>query len=176
MTASNITFNAIKHHVGFIRTFIKDASANVQYEELRRIGTSQMDLYIGALTIDAISNELLNLLAKDDFLAEDKYKKQLVAKDGYMEYSLSDGTAWTLRLGEIGQQYIHIHPSRYTKNTVRVKAGILKTAIAFLAERRTDFSTETINEIRINLGLSPIKSVDETKGIQAMLNIMKCKM
>ncbi len=172
MTASNITFNAIKHHKGFIKTFIAEASANVLYVELRRIGSSQMDLYIGKLPIEAIQQEILALLANDDLLAIENYKKQLIANDGYMEYTLSDSSTWTLRLGEIGQQYIHLHPSRYAKHTLRVKAGTLKTAIAFLAERQTELSTEIVNDVRARLSLSPIKNVLETKGIQMILDII----
>ncbi len=167
-----IIFNALKHHLGFIRSFAQQIGTENLCTDLLKIGGSQMDLYIGDLTIEQIFEETAIFLHKNDWYDVGKYKEQLIKKGHYIECDLSDGSTWTLRLGIDDTQYIHIHPSRYAQHTQRVKAGVLKTAIAFLVRRETDLSTATINAVRKELGLSPVKNLENFTGFRAILDLI----
>ena len=167
-----IIFNAIKHHLGFIRTFVEHTDNKNLSTDLLKIGGSQMDLYIGDLTTEQIFAETTAFLHKNDWYAVDKYKEQLKNNGHYIECILSDDSTWTLRLGIDDVQYIHIHPSRYARHTLRVKAGVLKTAIAFLARQETDVSTGTVNVVRKDLDLSPVKSLEGFTGFQTVLDLI----
>ena len=167
-----ILFNALKHHLGFIRTLIAKGDKENLYADLLKIGGSQMDLYVGTLTIEQISAEITAFLQKNDWYDTPQYKRHLAQNGHYIECVISDGSTWTLRLGMDEVQYIHIHPSRYARHTQRVKAGVLKTAIAFLVEKPTVFSTETVNGIRQRLDLSPVKSLVHFTGIQGVLDLI----
>jgi hypothetical protein len=175
MTHSNIVFNSIKHHLGFIQAYVAQGNCENVYTDALKIGGSQMDLYIGNLTIKAIKSEIIAFLDENDFLEIKKYKCQLAAQGNYFECTLSDNSIWTMRMGIDDAQYIHIHPSRYALHTTRVKAGALKTAIAFLIENPANLTTIAINEIRQKLKLSPIKDIDHFKKIHEIIALIQNK-
>jgi hypothetical protein len=114
-------------------------------------------------------------LHKKDWYTVDKYKEQLMKNGHYIECDLSDCSTWTLRLGIDDTQYIHIHPSRYARHTLRVKAGVLKTAIAFLARQEKDVSTATVNAVRRELDLSPVKNLEGFTGFHAVLDLINLR-
>ena len=99
-----------------------------------------MDLYLGSLNPRQISNEIINKIKNFGLYTYIKYRKWL-SEEGkqYKQIDLSDTSVWMLRFGNEKDRYIHIHPGRYSPNTMRVKAKTLKTAIAVnvLAEGKT---------------------------------------
>jgi len=88
--------------------------------------------------------------------------------------TLSDGSVWVLRKGVESAHYVHIHPGRYSKYSIRVKATTLKSAIAikiFYGELSIT-SLGKINDARKFLNISPIKNLDPKKSIGKMLTIL----
>jgi hypothetical protein len=57
-----VLFNALKHHLGYIKDFIERSAAGnyieVVVRQLLLIGESQMDLYLGALTPERIAYQI----------------------------------------------------------------------------------------------------------------------
>lgn len=177
-----INFNCWKHHVGFIRKQIESVRKSIELEQLKfyllKIGESQMDLYFGELSPSEISEHILNALHRVKIFESEQYKNWLT-KDGrnYQLIKLNDNSVWTLRLGEDVSRYVHIHPGRYSPNTVRVKATTLKTAIFLLCFERLgeikSFETETVNQIRIKfLNEPPLKSLSSASGLRRLLDLL----
>ena len=69
--------------------------------------------------------------------------------------------------GNLAERYIHIHPAKYSKHTIRVRATTLKTVLTLCVNKipiRDDASQnlQTVNKQRsLFLQLSPIKSLNE---------------
>ena len=78
-------------------------------------------------------------------------------------------------MGDSREEYIHIHPARYAKDTVRVKANSLKTAI-LLAKHGIynfqDLEITELNSFRKKLSLSPIRSLKAASGIKEVLGLI----
>ena len=177
-----INFNCWKHHVGFIRKQIESVRKSIELERLKfyllKIGESQMDLYFGKLSPSEISEHILNALHRVKIFEFKQYKNWLT-KDGrnYQLIKLNDNSVWTLRLGEDVSRYIHIHPGRYSPNTVRAKATTLKTAIFLLCFKQLgeikSFETEIVNQIRIKfLNEPPLKSLSSASGLRRLLDLL----
>ncbi len=135
--SSPVNFNCWKHHAGFIKQQIKLHSRTRDQIQLKKhllvIGESQMDLYFGKLSPSEISREIISYLKKEKSFSFDRYIGWLKTETkDYKLIRLSDKSIWTLRLGENQERYVHIHPGRYSPNTIRVKATTLKTAILIL--------------------------------------------
>lgn len=73
---------------------------------------------------------------------------------------LSDKSVWTLRFVD-KNNFVHIHPSRYSPNTIRIKANILKTVLCVLLFQdnlKIMPDIQLINKCRIEyLALSPLR-------------------
>ena len=63
-----ILFNALKHHLGYIQTFIQNHDLDTAKEQLLSIGASQMDLYIGEFSVQDIENQIVAHLNKNNVL------------------------------------------------------------------------------------------------------------
>jgi hypothetical protein len=133
-----IAFNCWKHHLGFIKKSLSNQTNYSKSESfildvIQFLGESQFDLYTGTLNEVKISEEVIHHLKSVNALDFINYNVWLNS-DGndYKCISLSDGSNWTLRLGQGDDRYIHIHPSRHSKKTQRVKNSTLKTAYAYL--------------------------------------------
>ncbi len=99
------------------------------------LGNLVMDLYIGGLQVDEITTEIILALKKAHVFREEEYKSWISeSKKSYRTLSISDGSRWTLLWGRNDGRYIHIHPARYSRHSVRIKALPLKTAILLLLE------------------------------------------
>lgn len=176
-------FNILKHHASYIVEIINHYAAKFDKQKfisnLKTIGESQMDLYLG--------NYLpLNIctLIEDELISINKYKendyKTWITKNNqdYKIISLPDKSFWTLRIGK-GKKYIHIHPGRYSPFTIRVKASTLKTAIAAIVYSKTnnkEIDLELINYVRRNiLDLAPVKSITKNMGIDNLISILSRK-
>ncbi|WP_266203860.1 hypothetical protein [Pontibacter kalidii] len=127
-----ILFHPLKHHLGYIQAFARESIALPEQElrkAFRKIGGSQLDLYIGPLSPLQISEEVILYLQRHDLLTPEAYR-QFLAPQGYRLCTLSDGSAWTLRWGVHAGWHAHLHPGRYSLHTLRIKANHLKTALA----------------------------------------------
>lgn len=164
-----ILFHPLKHHLGYIKAFIRQNCAAPGAEinaALQTLGSSQLDLYIGPLSPPQVAREVLQHLQEHCLLQPLAYQRYLAAAGtSYRVATLSDGTDWILRWGVVEGRHVHLHPARYARHTLRVKASVLKIAIAALvaAKRRggnTVMDTAYINGVRAAwLGLPPVKDI-----------------
>ena len=164
-----VLFNAWKHHAGFISDQISLLSGDYDVtrikSNLKKIGNSTTDLYSGSLDVLEVCKYAMSNLKKRDLYDESVYISWINENtDNYREIELPDKSIWVLRIGTEPDRYLHIHPGRHTKNSKRVKANILKTAIATsiftLIKKGNPFNVDMINEARaVLLDLHPIKFV-----------------
>jgi hypothetical protein len=180
-----INFNCWKHHSGFIKKQIESVRAIKELEKLKvyllKIGESQMDLYLGRFSPADISEQILSALHRIKTFEYEQYRNWLT-KDGkdFQLVELKDNSVWTLRLNDDIRRYVHIHPGRYSPNTVRVKATTLKTVILVLCSENIGeikiIETQTINRIRKKyLDEPPIKSFSTTSGLGRLIDLLHKK-
>lgn len=178
-----ITFNCWKHHLQFVKEQINDqAIAEVSEQDLKKlllvIGESQMDLYLGNLSPLEISIEIINRLNQKKLSDKKNYTNWLSKSTKHFRLiEISDGSVWTLRLGQDEKRYLHVHPGRQSPLTIRVKAHKLKTAIAVVIQAQKINTTLTqlsfINDVRKSfLDLPPLKSVSSLTGLGKFMNIL----
>jgi hypothetical protein len=177
-----INLNCWKHHAGFIKKQILSVTSVEEIDSLKyyllKIGESQMDLYLGKIMAEEISNQIIKTLKREKIFSFEQYKKWLY-KNG-KEYQLitsKDKSIWTLRLGENEHRYVHIHPGRYSPHTIRVKATTLKTAIMILCFKQTgeieSINTESVNQIRKKyLNETPLKSLSKASGLKRLIDLL----
>jgi hypothetical protein len=162
-----IAFYALKHHLGYINQSIKDLRnfplfTNNIVELCQGIGGSVLDLYTGPIAPISIAIEILRQMAQRGILLKDEFI-QWIDNQGlnYRLICLSDGSSWTLRAGRFENRYIHVHPSRGSINTIRVKPSVLKTAIAALLLYPNLLQLPTIQQLNgarmLFEGMSPLK-------------------
>jgi hypothetical protein len=164
-----VLFNCWKHHAGFIRSKIReykidpaDNLTNLR-SELLLIGESLMDLYLGELTPSEIGGSIINYIRKQKIFSNTEFQFWL-KEEGY-DYriiELKDKSKWTLRLGNDKERYIHIHPSRYSPHTVRIRSASLKSAILYLVleNQKPQNMLLPVNRIRKDyLNLPPLKNL-----------------
>jgi len=144
-----------------------------------KIGESQMDVYFGGFSPSEISEQIFSYLHQNKIFEYEQYKNWL-SKDGkdYQLAELKDNSVWALRLGDDVSRYVHIHPGRYSLNTVRVKATTLKTAIFLLCFEQLgeikSFEIETVNQIRKKyLDEPPIKSISSASGLSRLVDLLR---
>jgi hypothetical protein len=152
-----IAFNCWKHHLEFVKSTL-DLNSSFRtshldiHEIVQHIGESNVDFYYGILDPEAISNQVISYL--ETVISINNSDFNLWVNSNGTDYKcikLSDGSNWTLRLGLNAERYIHIHPSRYSKKTVRVKSSTLKTVIAYFYTYGildNQISVEKVNRIR----------------------------
>lgn len=166
---NNILFNALKHHRGYINEQIAKATPATLPELLKKLGNSQMDIYYGELGMTALMEEVVTHVPVDN---EEEYLAWL---GDYREITLSDSSRWVLLAGNVPGQYIHLHPGRYSPHSMRVKATILKTAIAcmvcFPAVERPDLGQ--VNEMRGRLlDLSPVRDLEQCQHLWKVMGML----
>ncbi|WP_209865853.1 hypothetical protein [Chitinophaga sp. OAE865] len=144
---------------------------------LLSLGGSQMDMYTGSLTPEAIFNEIRGQLRLAGVNTRADYEALLAKNGGYIEVVLSDASVWILRLAEDKAHYIHLHPGRYSPHTFRVKASALKTALAYQAAAQHHLLTKDLladlNRVRKELRLSPLRSISESGHILEVIALLK---
>ncbi|WP_162053562.1 hypothetical protein [Pontibacter pamirensis] len=178
-----ILFHPLKHHLSFIKSFVECSTATPEAElkaALRTIGGSQLDLYTGSLSPLQIATEMLQYLQERHLQQPAAYQHYLAtAGAAYRLISLSDGTDWVVRWGVVEDRYVHLHPARYAKYTLRVKANVLKTAIAAVitANKRGEsaaMDVHFINKVRAEwLALPPVKDLSLSEGLGSMLALIE---
>lgn len=173
---SPILFNAWKHHWGYVQEKISIAE-NIETlnHQIKMIGHSVLDLYIGVLSIENISQEIISILKEKNHFEEREYFDWLNTNKNYQEIKLSDGSIWTLLKGNEEKKYIHIHPSRYSPFSIRSNANSLKTAILSLCyqnKNEVEITLELINMIRFSfLLLPPIRDIQDARKILDLVEI-----
>ncbi|WP_238395732.1 hypothetical protein [Pontibacter pudoricolor] len=174
-------FHPLKHHLGYIRAFIKEQSTlpNPQVgASLVSIGTSQLDFYTGQLSPLQVTKEVLVNLQQQGLLQPEAYYSYLTAKGGlYRTVTVSDTSDWVLRLGIVAGRFVHLHPARYAAQTIRVKATSLKTAIAAtIAAGKAGAPTidlDLVNDVRMRwLGLPPLSVLNPSEGAGKLLALL----
>lgn len=174
-----ILFNSLKHHFHYIQKWLEKISWNEIEQALKKLGNSQMDLYYGDLSVEELSNEIIYFLETHSLLEEEVFKKWILKETKkYQSIVVSDESKWTIREGTEEGYYVHIHPSRYTKKSLRIKATTLKTVLVVLKylklHNQTEYTLALVNKLRKEvLNLSPIKSLEQSPQIITMIEKFK---
>jgi len=173
-------FSSWKHHRGYVHQVLSNqnkALSNESFilEVVQFLGDSNIDFYTGILDVKAISSEIIQKLEAERINTLSDYKNWLSTEGSdFRCISLSDGSNWTLRLGQNESRYVHIHPSRHSKKTVRVKSSTLKTAYAFLLYyglADIDLSVEKLNFVRRKfVKLPPFKPTSAMVAVSRILD------
>lgn len=177
-----IKFNPLKHHLSFIRDFVqikvtRGESSDVKKiaEDLKYLGTSVMDVYTGSLTVDGICTEALSFLDSHN-LNDHSFFMKWVGRYyyNYKTVKLSDNSLWMLKYNDDQLKFVHIFPARMSPHSFRIKANTLKSAIIYLIVIGKDYITrEDLNSARALIGLSPVKSPEDTEAIIEMIEILR---
>lgn len=177
LSQNSVIFNTLKHHTGAIAEFVNNTQVNNLSHSLKLLGNSQMDLYYGALPVNALIEEVLQQLSVLNIDIPERYYHWLLQKDNHQLLTLSDTSVWVLLKGLDDQQYIHIHPARYSPHTLRVTANVLKTVVAcgvcIKANEINGIDTEAVNYVRKKyLTLSVIRNINESESITRVANLL----
>lgn len=182
-TPSPFNLNCWKHHAGFIVKQIKKNEIEEKLNDisslLLKIGESRMDLYLGKLAPFELTDFIRKFLKKLKVFEFESYKQWLFSENkGYRLVTLPDKSTWTLRMGNQRENYIHIHPGRYSAHTIRVRALTLKTAICVMVYlnvyKISSPDLQLINSVRKKfLKAEPVKSLSSTSGLKRLLNVFK---
>lgn len=167
-----ITFNPHKHHLGFLKTQMKIWQTlpwEVVKNELLLIGTNLIDFYYGKLAVKEICHECLQFAVKEGLSSKEKLRVWLYPKE-FRKTIFSDGSEWVIKQGQNSNRYLHIHPAKYSKFTVRVRGTTLKTVVALKIfsspKNQEQLTLQQVNQIRSGkLALSPVKTLEKGKGI-----------
>jgi hypothetical protein len=173
ISASNILFNALKHHRGYIHRELESITLDTLPERLKVLGNSQMDIYYGTLDLPTLFQDVAEYILDLGIYEEGAYLTWLKNNGGYIEITLSDTSRWVLLPGTEPDKYVHLHPARYSPHSMRVKATVLKTALACLVVLPGGSlpGLSALNQIRKDiLGLSPVKSLD---GCEHLWEVMR---
>lgn len=176
-------FNALKHHAGYIRSFIEKCIGSGEdilpalSDRLKSIGGSQMDLYTGNLALAEISVEISCTLRQKGLFPKERYLEWLKDNKGYRTLEVSDKSVWVLLEGNIPEHYIHIHPARHSLHTIRIRAGTLKSAVAVHIwsgiYNESPFNVNNVNIARKKLLCeSPVKNLSHTSGLGALIKLL----
>lgn len=165
---SPITFNCIKHYLGYISHKInccKNENDLISLsKEILTIGHSPLDLYTGKILLPDILKEIIIQLQNKQKFSQYEFHQWIKNNNGYVQVSISDKSLWTLRYLPAKKSYIHIHPARKSKNVIRINSILLKSAVIYAAWSRiaskNKIELEEMNFIRAEyFSLQPIKKI-----------------
>lgn len=179
-TETPFVFNSLKHHLESVKYFLKAEINNYNEIEFTKtlltLGESQMDFYYGKLSTSEIFKEINTILSINNIWDYVAYNKWLKDNNEFIPVTLSDSSLWILRSGMDQNNFIHIHPGRYSPLTLRVKANKLKTAIAtkvISSINNLSINLSTINFTREKIiKLPPIKSLSDANGVKRIIQIL----
>lgn len=163
-----LRFNPFKHHRNYLLSLFERASPELITSLLHPICNNYVDLYTGEMTPEAISRAVLDILMKTKVHEADDFIRWVNLHNGYRHVKLEDQSEWVVRKSEQKDRYIHLHPSRTSPLSVRLKGSIFKTICQLKSnfpDHAPNFSIEQVNLARQQVGLSPIKKLDPGKGI-----------
>ncbi len=138
-TAEPVMLNGWKHHLGYLVEQVTRWTKKPEQlfplfiAKLKLLGDSQFDLYNGRLKPEQIADELTKTLKGFRAFERENYFRWVDSSNQlYWQLTVSDQSEWTMRKGDDENYYIHIHPSRHSKFSQRIKASQLRTALATL--------------------------------------------
>lgn len=181
-----VLFNCMKHHAGYISEYIADFNPSGKrtksfLKDLNTIGNSQMDLYTGNLSPLSISTQIFEFLKISNAGTGSSYLHWMEqAGYRYRILTVSDDSTWILLPGNKKDRYVHIHPGRFSRHSVRVRSETLKCAIAALVfakryERNAD-DLDFINMVRTGkLNLPPVRDIAPNRGIGKLIRLLSDK-
>ncbi len=175
-----IRFTPFKHHRDHIVRMLRDASTEELISIMEPVCNNYIDIYTGSLTPEDIGHEVIRMLRSQRILQPGDFERWVECADGYRQVELSDGSAWIVRKSGEAERYIHIHPARTGRFTIRFKGSTLKTIYrlkAEMADLQRIPSLEEVNRNRNEMSLAPVKKLEQGKGIlkcyQEFLSWMK---
>lgn len=181
--SSPFMFNAAKHHAGFLRSMVAEfGKTGINDNQVRifllKMGNSMIDLYNGSLSIQHIMDEIKHRLVADGNFAKDRFERFIHDSPAkFQNLMLSDDATWTLLLGNDQERYIHVHPARKSRHTLRVRALALKTALLLKIycppmDEMCDLVSQ-VNDLRCRfLNESPIKNISYTKNLMRVFALI----
>ena len=165
-----VRFNPMKHHRNYMLDILTNASPEEVISLLDSVCNNYNDIYTGEMSPETIGKEIIRILKNEKVFPKEDFARWLNAHNGYRKLHLPDSSEWIVRLGNEDERYIHLHPSREGKYTTRFKGSSLKTVFllkALLKDSVGLVTLENVNQVRSQIGLSPIKKLDRNKGILA---------
>lgn len=171
-------FNPMKHHLAYIRDFIINNSGkgiSDSLRDVRKIGSSVMDIYAGELSLSQIFSEI-HIFLTINIIKDSETFGVLTGKSfsDHIITGLSDGSQWVLKYHENQERYVHLFPARSGQHTFRVKSNTLKSAILYEILIGKDYITEEdLNKARATANLSPVKEIVESRAISEMIEILR---
>lgn len=161
LTASHILLHALKHHYASVLDFIVQHRNRPLYTllpQVKSLGASQFDMYTGALPVADLKAAIIAWLAQHGHADARSYYQWITAGKGHRTIVLPDESAWTLRFVQ-REDFVHVHPARYSPFTIRIKANAMKTAVLYLlaVEQYQRVEIPEMNNLRKTwLDLSPL--------------------
>lgn len=174
-----IRFNPLKHHRSYILKALQENVSEKIIDLLEPICNNYIDIYTGALTPEEIGAQVAGILESMNKFSKSDFRKWVGETNGYRQIKLTDGSQWIVREGLEKDQYIHLHPARTGKYSLRFKGSTLKTALMILLMNpsiKQILSLEKVNQVRIQIGLSPVKKLERGKGILNCLELFFVQM
>jgi hypothetical protein len=177
-----LKFNPLKHHLSYIREYIgkrlrqeKTTETDTLVKELKNIGSSVMDVYKGPLNVTQICYEVISFLESLNLMDHDLFREWAGRHHyNFKIATLSDSSRWMLKYNNDLSKFVHLFPARMSPHSFRVKANTLKSAIIYYIIIGKDYITrEDLNYARSLIGLSPVKSPEETEAITEMIEILR---
>ncbi|NIG56459.1 hypothetical protein [Chitinophaga sp. Cy-1792] len=180
MTTRQILFHHLKHHLFSVRHFIQSSlPTDNKLHTIKTFGGSQFDIYTGPLQTETITQEVLHYLIRQDLSNRDAFENWVNTNGGFRTITLSDNSSWTLRIqpaiADAAAPFVHLHPSRYSPNTLRIKANAMKSIVVYylLATDTTILNFTVLNVLREkHLDLSPIDPAGNTEELQKVFALL----
>ena len=163
-----VRFNALKHHRHYIIQQLESASREKVLELIDPLCHNQIDIYTGSMDPGTIGHAIISILTSKGVYPQAQFKSWLAERKGFFTVPIEDGSEWVLLLNQDPDRYIHIHPARTGPFTCRFKGSTLKTAYLLKTIFGNDqnlLTLEKVNQVRRQIDLSPIKKLEQNKGI-----------
>jgi len=163
-----VRFNPFKHHRNYILGILESVSPEAIINLLDPVCNNYIDIYTGTMTPESIGNAVIDILKSKQVFLPGDFAPWVDLKNGYQQIQLEDHSEWVVRKGIEAERYIHLHPSRTSPFTTRFKGSTLKTVYllkAGFSNFQEPLSLERVNNVRMQIGLSPVKKLDRNKGI-----------
>ena len=111
-----IRFNPLKHHRNYM---LASTSPENIIISLDAVCNNYNDIYTGEMSPEVIGKEIIRILKEEKVFRKENLPRWLKSNNGYRKLQLPDSSKWIVRLGNEDERYVHLHPSREGKHTVR---------------------------------------------------------
>ena len=169
-----IQYNPYKHHFSFLLSEMAEwqkSDWSVTEKTMLLIGNNLFDFYLGELTPEQICKATLTYFETKNITTKTAFNKWMGTAE-WKKITLPDESKWLIKKGIQANRFIHIHPAKFSKHTIRVRATTLKTVLTLCVHKIPILDDAELNLMAVNqqrssyLQLSPIKSLDdENSGI-----------